>query len=94
MQTNWMGNVTFTRAAALAPSSIEELQHCVAAAVPPLRVLGAGHSFTPLCDCDQDGTSLSLSNMRRVWDLRTNEESSSVSCEGGPQHPLIIQFYR
>jgi alditol oxidase len=47
--TNWAGNVTFTAADLLRPRSVGELQAIVARS-PKLRVLGAGHSFSPVAD--------------------------------------------
>ena len=82
---NWMGNVVLTQAKVVSPSSIEELQECVRAAAPPVRVLGSGHSFTPLCVCDEVGTRVSLHGLRRVWDLRSANGSASILCEGGTQ---------
>lgn len=89
--TNWMGNVVLLERhlSVAAPSTIEQLQQTVRAALPPLRVLGSGHSFTPLCHCDGGGTLVSLRNLRRVWDLRPGSDgAASVVCEGGscPSH--------
>lgn len=47
--TNWAGNVTFTAADVLRPRSAGELQALVAR-TPKVRVLGAGHSFSPVAD--------------------------------------------
>ena len=47
--TNWAGNVTFTTADVLRPQSTGELQ-AIVARTPKLRVLGAGHSFSPVAD--------------------------------------------
>jgi xylitol oxidase len=47
--TNWAGNVTFTAADVLRPQSAGELQ-AIVARTPKLRVLGAGHSFSPVAD--------------------------------------------
>lgn len=47
--TNWAGNVTFTAAEVLRPRSFGELRALVAR-TPRLRVLGAGHSFSPVAD--------------------------------------------
>ena len=83
MLTNWMGNVHLKQAVAVSPRSIEELQQCVASASAPLRVMGSGHSFTPLCLCEEVGTLVDMHNLRRVWDLRVGDGCSSISCEGG-----------
>ena len=87
---NWMGNVVLGHASVAAPSTIAQLQQTVRAALPPLRVLGSGHSFTPLCHCDGGGTLVSLRNLRRVWDLRPgtgSDGAASVVCEGGSFTP-------
>jgi alditol oxidase len=47
--TNWAGNVTFAAADVLRPRSVDELR-AVVAGTPRLRVLGAGHSFSPVAD--------------------------------------------
>jgi alditol oxidase len=47
--TNWAGNVTFTAADLLRPRSVDELRAVVARS-RRLRVLGAGHSFSPVAD--------------------------------------------
>jgi hypothetical protein len=86
--TNWMGNVVLRQATVAAPSTITELQQVVRAALPPLRVMGSGHSFTPLCHCDGGGTLVSLRNLRRVWDVRPGSDgAASVVCEGGASPP-------
>jgi FAD/FMN-containing dehydrogenase len=82
-----MGNVHLRQAVAVAPYSIEELQQHVSSASPPLRVIGSGHSFTPLCFCEEVGTLVSMRNLRRVWDLRVSGDSSSIVCEGGTSLP-------
>jgi alditol oxidase len=47
--TNWAGNVTFTATDVLRPRSASELR-AIVARTPKLRVLGAGHSFSPVAD--------------------------------------------
>jgi alditol oxidase len=47
--TNWAGNVTFTATDMLRPRSVDELR-AIVARTPRLRVLGAGHSFSPVAD--------------------------------------------
>ncbi|MGA9832330.1 MAG: D-arabinono-1,4-lactone oxidase [Trebonia sp.] len=47
--TNWAGNVTFTATDVLRPQSAGELQ-AIVSRTPKLRVLGAGHSFSPVAD--------------------------------------------
>lgn len=45
--TNWAGNVVFSPSARAEPGSLDELQDLVASA-HRVRVLGSGHSFSPL----------------------------------------------
>ena len=47
--TNWAGNVTFTATGLLRPRSAGELA-AIVARTPRVRVLGAGHSFSPVAD--------------------------------------------
>jgi alditol oxidase len=46
---NWAGNVTFQAARLHRPSSVEQLQHLIAA-TPRIRALGTGHSFNRIAD--------------------------------------------
>ena len=59
LEKNWVGNVQFTSAAAIVPASLDELRTAVRAARAPVRVVGRGHSFTPVAECS-GGTLLSL----------------------------------
>jgi alditol oxidase len=47
--TNWAGNVAFSAATLLRPTSADELRAMVAGH-RKVRVLGAGHSFSPIAD--------------------------------------------
>jgi FAD-linked oxidoreductase len=58
---NWSGSVRSTPADIATPKSEPELATTIARA-RKVRVVGAGHSFTPLCDTD--GTLVSLSELR------------------------------
>ena len=58
--TNWSGSVVAHPAAIARPRTEAELQAVVARAAR-LRVAGAGHSFTPLCETD--GVLVSLAEM-------------------------------
>lgn len=51
--TNWAGNVAFGARAVHRPTSVAQLQELVAAS-DRLRVLGSGHSFSPVADTDGD----------------------------------------
>ncbi|MGF1662681.1 MAG: FAD-binding protein [Kineosporiaceae bacterium] len=55
--TNWAGNVTFTPAAAHRPRTVPELQ-ALAARSRRWRVMGSGHSFSPLAATSGDLVSL------------------------------------
>ena len=46
--SNWSGSVTAEPVARPSPADVEELQALVRAGKGPIRVAGAGHSFTPL----------------------------------------------
>jgi FAD-linked oxidoreductase len=58
---NWSGSVRSTPTDIATPKSEPELAAIIARA-RKVRVVGAGHSFTPLCDTD--GTLVSLSELR------------------------------
>src|SRR5262245_36208356 len=58
--SNWSGSVSASPAGIAYPRDIAELAKLVSEA-RKVRVVGAGHSFMPLCETD--GTLLSLSNM-------------------------------
>jgi xylitol oxidase len=53
MIRNWAGNVTFGAARFHKPSSVAQVQELVAAA-SRVRVLGSGHSFSPVADTTGD----------------------------------------
>ena len=55
---NWSGSVTASPRAMLAPQNEEELSAAIRDAPAPLRIMGAGHSFTPLVA--SEGTILDL----------------------------------
>ena len=84
LQKNWVGNVEFGSAAAIVPASLEELESAVRGAQAPIRVVGRGHSFTPLAAC-KGGTLLSLARLNRVIDFRepTADNLGSITIEGG-----------
>ncbi len=56
-RTNWAGNVTFRAARTHRPGSVAELQELVAAS-DRVRMLGTGHSFSPIADTTGDLISL------------------------------------
>ncbi|MFN8157502.1 MAG: FAD-binding protein [Candidatus Nanopelagicales bacterium] len=63
---NWAGNVAFSPAAVARPSTIDELAETVAAA-RRVRVLGTGHSFSPVADTE--GTLVLLDAMPRTIEV-------------------------
>ena len=84
LEKNWVGNVEFGSAKAIVPASLEELESAVRGAQAPIRVVGRGHSFTPLAAC-KGGTLLSLARLNRVIDFRepTADNLGSITIEGG-----------
>ena len=56
--SNWSGHVTAEPQLIAAPGNIDELADLVRSAPAPVRIAGAGHSFTPLVK--SEGTILSL----------------------------------
>src|SRR5262245_12013162 len=53
MIRNWAGNVTFTASRFHKPTSVDQVQELVAGA-ERVRVLGSGHSFSPVADTTGD----------------------------------------
>ena len=84
LEKNWVGNVEFGSAAAIVPATLEELRTAVRGARAPVRVVGRGHSFTPVAEC-AGGTLLSLARLNRVLDFRepTAGNLGSITIEGG-----------
>ena len=65
---NWSGSQCATPARFVTPRSRHELAEIVASAPGPIRVAGAGHSFS--AGVVTDGTLLSLDALNRVLDVR------------------------
>ena len=84
LEKNWVGNVQFNSAETVVPSSLDELRAAVRGARAPVRVVGRGHSFTPVAAC-AGGTLLSLARLNRVLDFRepTADNLGSITIEGG-----------
>jgi alditol oxidase len=55
--TNWAGNIVFSARAVHRPRSLDQLAELVGSS-DRLRVLGSGHSFSPVADTDGDLVSL------------------------------------
>src|SRR5919112_2047833 len=73
---NWAGNLTYSAARHVAPSSLDELQAEVAAAVR-LRPAGTRHSFNKIGDTT--GTLVSLARMPRVLEVDGTAGQVTVS---------------
>ena len=65
MRTNWAGNVTFTAAQAVTPTTADDLRAIVRGS-NAVHVVGSGHSFSPIADTT--GTLLSLAAMPEVFE--------------------------
>ena len=68
--TNWAGNVTATPSRVVAPRSADEVAAVVEEAAQHgqrVRVVGSGHSFTPLCATD--GTMVELTHLTGVLEV-------------------------
>ncbi|EJN06330.1 D-arabinono-1,4-lactone oxidase [Phyllobacterium sp. YR531] len=57
---NWAGSVTATPQLKSTPQTIDQLSAAIRSSPGPIRIVGTGHSFTPLVK--SDGTILSLDN--------------------------------
>ncbi|CAH0374246.1 unnamed protein product [Pelagomonas calceolata] len=92
LEKNWVGNVEFGSAKAIVPASLEELESAVRGARAPVRVVGRGHSFTPVAEC-AGGTLLSLARLNRVLDFRAPmaDRLGSITIEGGCTYTEVIQ---
>ena len=84
LEKNWVGNVKFDSSETVVPSSLDELRAAVRGVRAPVRVVGRGHSFTPVAACT-GGTLLSLARLNRVLDFRapTADSLGSITIEGG-----------
>src|SRR3954462_7787832 len=76
---NWSGSQRATPARFVAPRSRAELAQAIVEGPPPVRVAGAGHSFSG--GGPTTGTLISLDNLARVLDA--DHESGLVRVEAG-----------
>src|SRR4051794_19019552 len=76
---NWSGSQRATPARFVAPRSRAELAQAIVAGPAPVRVAGAGHSFS--AGAVTGGTLISLDNLGRVLDA--DHESGLVRVEAG-----------
>lgn len=92
LKQNWNGNVQFG-GTPVVPSSVEELKDVVRDAPPPVRVIGRGHSFTPLAECSK-GTLVSLARLNQVLDFcppSCEEKIGHITVEGGTTYTEVAQ---
>jgi FAD-linked oxidoreductase len=88
--SNWSGWVRATPSSMLSPSSEDELALAIRDAKGPVRVVGSGHSFTPLCETA--GTLLSLDRLQGVVGVdlpacrATVRAGSKIHSLGRPLH--------
>ena len=90
LKTNWNGNITFDTTVQF-PSSIEDLQNMVREA-NQVRVVGRGHSFTPLAKSSD--TILCLKKLNRILDYQppSRQSNGCITIEGGTTYTEVIQF--
>jgi len=84
-RTNWSGNYTYRARAIHAPSTLEQLQEIVSR-LPRVRVLGSGHSFTDIADCEELVTLDRLE--RRVV---VDREAMTVSFSGAMRYGELVR---
>jgi FAD/FMN-containing dehydrogenase len=84
--TNWSGNQTASPSSIVEPLTLTALKNFVITASGPLRVVGAGHSFTPVAATD--GTLLKLDRMGLVHSVDAEKKKSLGECRGAPERPL------
>ena len=86
--SNWAGNVTASPARTVEPRSVEDVVTAVTQAAgrgQRVRVVGAGHSFTPLVATD--GTLLRLTSLSGILDIDRSRQRVRVAA-GTPLHVL------
>ncbi len=83
---NWGGNISFPQSVYVEPSTIEELQAAVKAAVK-VRVVGSSHSFSPLCQTND--TLISLTRLRRL--AAVDRSAMTVTVEGGATYADLVR---
>ncbi len=75
VRTNWAGNITFGTARLHTPTSLEQLQHVVAAS-SRVRAIGTGHSFNPIADTI--GNQVCLASMPNMCVVDTQRSTVTV----------------
>ncbi len=84
-RTNWAGNYTYGARVIHAPSTLEQLQELVGA-LPRVRVLGSGHSFTDIADSDE---LVSLDRMPP--DVVIDRDARTVSLCGAVRYGELVE---
>ena len=84
--TNWAGNVTFSTRTLHRPTSLEQLQEIVAGSAS-LRVLGTGHSFSPIAD--STGALVTVADLPRRIEL--DEKAQTVTVSAGTRFGALTQ---
>lgn len=74
--TNWSGNQMAAEARFIQPRSEAELRDSVVQAEGPLRMVGAGHSFTPIVTTP--GTILNLDHMAGIVSVDTTANTATL----------------
>ena len=87
--SNWSGNQQARGAALLHPDDQETLRNIVLQAERPLRVVGAGHSFTPIVTTP--GTIVSLDRLSGVIDINAGDSTARIHT-GTRLHDLSFEL--
>lgn len=75
---NWSGGVRFTPGRCVTPSSERELVAALRDGSAPVRVVGAGHSFSPLIETQ--GSLVSLDALQGVVSVNVERLTATVRC--------------
>ena len=89
----WQNVYEFPVSNILFPTSIEEIQHIIQDAAnnnTKVKVIGAGHSMTPVAMVDDGGILISLVKMDRILSLTSN----TITVEGGCPLGKITQYLK
>src|SRR5688572_3815058 len=73
---NWSGSVVCTPKCIVAPRDESALAAIVAEAPTPVRIAGAGHSFTPLCETG--GTLVSLDALSGIVEADAQAGTATI----------------
>lgn len=93
LTSNWNGNVHFGGTPVI-PGSVEELCDVVRCASGPVRVVGRGHSFSPLAEC-KGGTLISLARLNKILEFcppSSSQPTGSITIEGGTTYTEVARY--